>query len=387
MVPVFFILALLMVLLAMGTFIRGIPVLSSVANTITVTGAHIYLLVQAVVLIAAFVLDLGLEPGCRWLLLTVLTTCLISEVVIIQGMVHAVGAAGVPVKVMAAYWPHLPRGVQVDTHVYGDRSNSLLNVYYRDDGKTNKPVIIYTHGGGWFYGSKEDRTYYHKNFAEDGYVVVSIDYALSHKSNHYAGETEAQILDGLRWVLANIDRYNASVDQWCFAGDSAGGNLALNLGFKINSGYYTQPDGRPFPLVAAVSVTYPIADPAAFYANTDCSMKIISRYSATSYTGGSPETHPEVYDQITPANFLSPQSPPVCVVMGDQDAAVPPDGTYALLERMNGLGLMTKLINIPHANHACDTFWGSIASQSYIHVTRHWFALYRAPEDVRLRLM
>lgn len=382
-----FVLALLMVFLAIGTFSRDIPVLSSVANTVTVTGAHIYLIIQAMVLIAAIVIDLGLEPGCYRLLLTVLTTCLISEVVIIQRLVHAVRASGVPVKVFQAYAPHLPRGVLKDTHVYGDRPNSLLNVYYRDDGKTNKPVIIYTHGGGWFYGSKEDRNYYHKHFAEDGYVVVSIDYALSNKNNHYAGDTEGQILEGLCWVLSNIHRYNGVVDQWCFAGDSAGGNLALNLAFKINAGIYAQPDGYPYPQVAAVSVTYPVADPAGFYANDDHIMRVISRYSAMSYTGGTPESHPEVYEQITPANYLSPQSPPVCIVMGDQDSAVPPQGSYALVERMNGLGLMTKLVNIPHANHACDTFWGSLASQTYIHVTRHWFALYRAPEHIRLRLL
>lgn len=387
MAPFFFVMALLMALLAVGTFCRGIPVLSSAANAITVTGAHIYLAVQVIVLIAAFWVDLGIEPGCRWLLLTVLTTCVISQIVLIQGMAHAVRAAGVRLNLAEAYLPHLPRGVQKDTHVYGDRPHSLLNVYYCEDGKTNKPVIIYTHGGGWFYGSKEDRSYYHKSFAEDGYVVVSIDYELSNKTNHFAGETESQILEGLRWVLANAHRYNASVDQWCFAGDSAGGNLALNLGFKINAGLYTQPDGREFPRVAAVSVTYPVADPAGFYANNDLLMGAISRHAAGSYTGGTPEALPEVYAQITPANFLSPHSPPVCIVMGDQDAAVPPQGAYALIERMNGLGLMTKLITIPHANHACDTFWGSIASQSYIHATRHWFALYRAPEALRLRVI
>lgn len=387
MAPFFFAMALLMALFAIGTFSRGIPVLSSVANTITVTGAHIYLAVQIVIVGAAFWVDLGIEPGCRWFLLTVLNTCVISQIVLIQKMVHAVGATGVYINFFQAYRPHLPRGVQVDTQVYGDAPNSLLNVYYCNDGRKDKPIIIYTHGGGWFYGSKTDRAYYHKCLAEDGYVVVSIDYALSNATTHRAGETEAQILDGLRWVLANAHRYGATVDQWCFAGDSAGGNLALNLAFKINDEVYTQPDGHAFPRVAAVSVTYPVADPAGFYANDDLIMGAIARYSATAYTGGTPASHPRTYAQITPVNYLSPHSPPVCIVMGDQDAAVPPEGAVALVDRMNGLGMMTKLISIPHANHACDTFWGSIASQSYLHATRHWFALYRAPESVRLRLL
>lgn len=368
-----------MVLLALGTVDGHIPILSSVANAITVTGAHIYLVVQVVILTLALTLDLGLQTGCTVVLVATMATCIAVQIMVIRRMLHTARAGGVAVNFFKAYWPDVIRGIQTETVTYGPLPNSVLKVFYTNDGRRDKPVIIYTHGGGWFYGSKDDRTYYHKHFAQDGYVVVSIDYTLSDRTNHYAGHTETQLTQGLDWVLTNIHRFNGRCSGWAFAGDSAGGNLALNLAFKINAHLLCQPDGSPYPEVRAVSVTYPVADPVGFYHNPDPIMGAVSRYSASAYTGGTPELHPEVYAAITPANFLSAHTPPVCIVMGNQDAAVPPAGALALIDHINSLGILTKVINLPHANHACDTFWGSIASQTYIGATRRWFATINQP--------
>lgn len=364
-----------MVLLAIGTLSPHIPVLSSAANTITVTGAHIYLVIQVLVLVLALAYPFPISPGVHLGMIVVIVACIGAQGFIIWRMVHATRQAGVPVQFFKAYWPTIIRDVHKETFSYGDVwPNSLLNVYSCDDGKTNKPIVIYTHGGGWFYGTKEDRTYYHQHLARDGFVVFSIDYALSNKNDHYAGQTEEQLMHGIHWVLTHCGQFNAQADSWVFAGDSAGGNLALNLAFKINAGIYTQPSGVTYPRVSAVSVTYPVADPAGFYHNPDLIMGMVTRYSARSYTGGSPEQFPDVYAKITPGNFITPDAPKVCIVLGTQDAAVPHTGSLTLIDQLNTQGVPTHLVAIPYANHACDTFWGSIASQAYINATRNWFA-------------
>ncbi|WP_336249644.1 alpha/beta hydrolase [Stomatohabitans albus] len=363
--------AVVMVLLALGTLNARIPVLSSFANTITVTGAHLYLVGQTLVLAVAMWYPPTMSTVNRVILIGVILACVGAQVFMLWRMLRATKAAGVPVRFSRAYWPRIIRGVSTRTYTYDTQlPNSLLKVFYCDDGKANKPVVIYTHGGGWFYGSKEDRTYYHRHAATEGCVVVSIDYALSDAHHHYAGQTEQQLLRGLDWVLANISQFNGQVDRWTFAGDSAGGNLALNLAFKINAGLYTQPDSTPYPAVSAVCVTYPVADPVGFYHNPDLIMGAVTRYSARSYTGGTPEEQPEVYASITPGQFITPNAPAVSIVLGTQDAAVPHTGSLALVNQLNAVGVRTHLVAIPYANHACDTFWGSIASEAYIHAAR-----------------
>ncbi|HEY7946437.1 MAG TPA: carboxylesterase family protein, partial [Acidimicrobiales bacterium] len=53
-----------------------------------------------------------------------------------------------------------------------------LNVFTPSPGRTNLPVLVWIHGGGFFAGCNASPWYRGESFARDGVVLVSINYRL-----------------------------------------------------------------------------------------------------------------------------------------------------------------------------------------------------------------
>ena len=68
------------------------------------------------------------------------------------------------------------------TTISGVDSNLLsIDIYYLNDYQTvtNRPVVIYIHGGAWAIGDKANIDSKAKFFKNLGYVFVSVNYRLS----------------------------------------------------------------------------------------------------------------------------------------------------------------------------------------------------------------
>lgn len=118
----------------------------------------------------------------------------------------------------------------------------LLNIYqplrYAYDGPswsagqaapiTNRPTVIWAHGGGFQYGSKDNpgETYAYQ-FAQRGFVAIAIDYR---KPPYQYGVNEtmaiADMRAAIRWAKANAATYNIDTTKIIAGGDSAGGFAA-----------------------------------------------------------------------------------------------------------------------------------------------------------------
>jgi len=93
------------------------------------------------------------------------------------------------------------------------------------DARTDVPVVMWFHGGGWVLG---DLVGYDpictRLAAEVGCVVVSVDYRLA--PEHRAPTAAHDCVDATTWVRASGDVLRADTSRMAVAGDSAGGNLA-----------------------------------------------------------------------------------------------------------------------------------------------------------------
>ena len=72
--------------------------------------------------------------------------------------------------------------VDVTTVTYSDVHNLSMDIYQPvGDDVTNRPVIIFAHGGTFIFGSKNNSTVVElcERFAKRGYVTASINYRLS----------------------------------------------------------------------------------------------------------------------------------------------------------------------------------------------------------------
>lgn len=118
-----------------------------------------------------------------------------------------------------------------------------LDVYRpANDTKTQRPAIVWVHGGGFSGGNKTSGEIVDEAtvFAKKGYVNVSIDYRLTPGGCSAGGPTPTciqGIVDAMhdaqaavRFLRANASTYGVDTNRIAIGGTSAGAITALNVG-------------------------------------------------------------------------------------------------------------------------------------------------------------
>lgn len=353
-----------------------IPYIGSIANHYTVPYIRLWLPLMLILFVVSLAYSLR-HLSSRWHLTNLILASLSLGIglYIIISIQTSLNQLGADVSFFRSYQTEDTSGVDINVETYDQTSlgHARLNVYQVNDGKKNKPVLIFIHGGGWIAGHRNSHAYYWETFAKSGYVVVSLDYDLSSKHRHLSDVTELQLTKGFAWVQRNIADYGGSTKNLFVTGVSAGGNLALELAYKINNGKFKVADDTKLPKVDGVSVAYPVADPKTFYENSDRVKGDLAKYMVVSYLGGRPDQLPRKYSALTPKNFISPKTPPSLLISGARDSLVPQEATYELAEQLTKKQITNKLVIVPYTNHAYDRVDGNLGSQAYLNLSKDWF--------------
>lgn len=133
-----------------------------------------------------------------------------------------------------------------------DRAEKLDLYLPDDDGQFLRPAIVIIHGGGWRVGDKADfrETQMAETFTAAGYVCASINYTLFGPNKPawpaYLNEARAAV----EFLRTNGEQYRVDRDRIGSIGGSAGGNIALLLGLRVEF----------FKPVQAVVALYPPTD-------------------------------------------------------------------------------------------------------------------------------
>ena len=367
-------------LLSLATIVPQIPIVGSIANYFTVRDGHWFIVgVTGLLVFCTLCCVIKKKKVLAIVVEGLLILSLSMSICAMAIAVRDVNKQGGEVNVWKSFSKIDVSDVKTDTKTYcvSEYGNVELNVYYvrqeLGDGAEGFPVLFYIHGGGWIGGSKNDHTYDSKVYAKNGYVVVSVDYDLSRKDRHLVGTTEKQITEAVAWVKKNISKYGGDYEKLYFTGDSAGGNLALEVAYKINGGVYTTAGEKTLPKVKAVCVTYPVADPELFYNNDDLVLGKAARNMALNYTGYTPEENKEIYESIKPTNFLSEETPPTFVIVGKTDTMVQPVSSVNLVQALQQKGIEAELVTVSFCNHAFDTVPGNFGDQAVQSWTLKWF--------------
>ncbi len=133
------------------------------------------------------------------------------------------------------------------------------------DSSTDRPAVVYVHGGGFVAGDKDQTAGWARDLAQRGYVVVSIDYRLSSMAARPPGGpiTAAYIravLDAqhdaqaaVRWLRANAATVGIDPGRIGIEGSSAGAVTALAVAYNaVDPGDSGNP-GYPSDVRVAVS--------------------------------------------------------------------------------------------------------------------------------------
>ncbi len=130
---------------------------------------------------------------------------------------------------------------------YGNNSKELLDAYVPQaaiSARKTLPVVVWTHGGAWLSGDKKDSAPYYSLLADQGFVVVSLDYSLAPEKT-YPTQLH-QLNDAYAYLQANATRLHINPGKTVLAGDSAGAQLSSQMAAIITSPSYANEVGvRP----------------------------------------------------------------------------------------------------------------------------------------------
>ena len=151
-----------------------------------------------------------------------------------------------------------------ETVTYSDIHDLQMDIYTPEgDLCTNRPVLIFAHGGTFIFGNKNNSTVVNlcESFAKRGYVTASINYRLAgdivgfiQQFTFYTDTESAYevvlnaVMDGkaaIRYFRKNVaennNTYGIDVNQIWGGGNSAGGVLFLHAGHVQSKEEFTAP--------------------------------------------------------------------------------------------------------------------------------------------------
>lgn len=115
-----------------------------------------------------------------------------------------------------------------------------LRIYTPKEGKAPYPVIVYYHGGGFVIADLDVYDGSAKALAEQSEaIVVSVAYRLAPEHKFPVAHEDAYT--AYQWVVKNAASIQGDPKNIALAGESAGGNLALNVSIKARDNKFALP--------------------------------------------------------------------------------------------------------------------------------------------------
>lgn len=238
----------------------------------------------------------------------------------------------------ARYW------VQPDIVYQVANNQSLkLDVWYQHDVKTPSPTLVYIHGGGWVFGTKETSVLQFLPFLEKGWTVVNVEYRMASSSPAPAAVEDTRC--ALRWVFRNAQQWHFDTSKIVLMGHSAGGHLSLITGIL--------PDGTGLDNQCYGSEKLNVAAIINWYGITDVN-DIIKGANLKNYAVmwvGSQLNGEEVARRVSPLTYVRAGLPPILTIHGDKDDVVPYSHAARLHDALDRAKVPNQLLTIAGGGH------------------------------------
>jgi acetyl esterase/lipase len=238
--------------------------------------------------------------------------------------------------------------------VYGSANNTplKLDIWYPRDSSTPAPTLVFIHGGGWIFGSKEGAVYQLLPYLERGWRVVNVEYRMA--GNSLAPGAVEDTRCALRWIYRSAKQWNFDTSKIVLTGQSAGGHLSLITGMLPDG---TPLDNRCYADAKYGDVPMKVAAIVNWYGISDVNDLIqgpnLKNY-AVMWMGAMPNAA-EVARSVSPLTYVRAGLPPIITIHGDKDDVVPYTQATRLKEALDKAGVTNRLVTVSGGGHGMFT--------------------------------
>ena len=240
-------------------------------------------------------------------------------------------------------------------------------------------MILFTHGGGFTVGDKEDGARILPYYAARGIIGVSANYSLM-SDDHPVSLN--QMFDELRTTLQTVKDYCAArgyhITEMATTGESAGGCLAMLMAYR-------EQDTSPVPAKFVFQQSGPATmDPEKWGASEKADQAaFVNKMAGGTFTAedvGSDEYLARI-KSVSAAELVDGNTVPSIIAYGPRDIVVPPNLKYSLIEKLDEYGVSYQYFEFPNSGHGLlhDPDW----SEKYFTLVDQYIEKYFETEEGR----
>jgi len=231
-----------------------------------------------------------------------------------------------------------------------------LDVYRKPQaGEGLRPGMLVIHGGAWRIGPRTQQAWYCRQFARNGYVVMTIDYRMMPKYPfpHCLHDCKA----GVRWMRRHAEEYGIDPERIVTFGASAGGHLAAFLAATTpEDGFEGTENLVPSSSVRAAAILYGAVDLTKYHRKSKSGKGkereggYMRRFvgDAVAKEGQDP------FAAASPITYAKPGMCPVHLTHGTRDHLVSYRQSRDFFLRLQELGVPARLVTYPGRDHGFD---------------------------------
>ncbi|HEY9683621.1 MAG TPA: alpha/beta hydrolase [Oculatellaceae cyanobacterium] len=216
---------------------------------------------------------------------------------------------------------------------------------YVPDHTSSIPAVILIHGGGWISGDKSDEIprLLVRKFLADGYAVFNINYRLVQDGGTFPYSI-GDVQNALSYLASVAPSYGIDAKKIVLAGESAGGYLALMVGFGADAELLKRAHANDHGAKANCVV--------AFYPVTDLSQ--CERGFVIDYMTDTEYHSPMLYKVAKPLRYAQ-NAIPSLVLHGERDMIVPLSSSRNFVKQLQAGNHDSTLFELSGAGHGFRT--------------------------------
>ena len=260
-------------------------------------------------------------------------------------------------KVLEAMEKHTPRkpiAVVADQQYRENDKDALLDVYYPEGTMAKQPVIIWTHGGAWISGSKDQDVPYFKLLAAEGYTVIGVNYSKGPEKQYPTAIH--QLNDAYTYIQNNAEKLHADTNKIILAGDSAGSQISSQMAGMVTNPAYAKevgitPSLKPEQLKGMV-LNCGIYNMLRLTTPDPTLPRIIGwgdDVSVWAYVGTKDFEHSKAIKEMSSINYVTKDFPATYISGGNADPLTSEQSKF-MSEKLKSLGVDVTELYYP-ANH------------------------------------